>query len=205
MSGFVEFKEEEPYAVEGLLIFLYTMEYPKRSSSFFLQPRPLQQPASGVQATAEQNNQATTTTEAKAVESYSKIQPRSQAATYPWQESMALCRIGDKFGVKRLGDEAIAEIRAAASMALKSSSAMQFFWDFFRLPQDGAHRLRPYMMALAADDVHKLTVSPLFQDFVAANTVFACALVKELGKKVGNAREKIGDPTHPGRRPRGVF
>jgi hypothetical protein len=146
-----------------------------------------------VQATTETNNTPSTTNlEPKAAEPCGKIQLKSQAPMYPWQESMALCEIGDKLGLERLRDEAITEIRAAANMALKSSSAMQFFWEFLRLPQDGVHQMRPHVMTLAAQDVHKLTLSPLFQDFVTANPVLACDLIKELGNKIGNTEGKIG-------------
>jgi hypothetical protein len=120
-----------------------------------------------------------------------KVQLKSQAAMYPLQESMALLAIGDKIGMERLRDEAIADIRAGASMTLKSSNAMHFFWEFFKLPQEGAQQMRPHVMALAAEDVHKLTISPLFQDFVTANPVVVRDLVNELGNKISGPEEGI--------------
>ncbi len=58
MSGVVEFKDQKPYAVEGLLIYLYTLDYPKNSSSeYFLQPQAGMTFRSEVNATMTGDNQ----------------------------------------------------------------------------------------------------------------------------------------------------
>jgi hypothetical protein len=185
----VEFKEEEPYAVEGLLIYLYTLELPKHSSSFFRQPRPQQELWPGVQGVTMLNmSQATTRLEPWTAEKCGKPRRRSEPAMHLWQESMALCELSDKLGFAMLRDEALAEMRAEAGTAMESSSAMQFFWEFFRLPQEWAQHMRPQIMALATKDVHKLTRSPLFQPFVTAYPLIACDLVKQLGNKISNTK-----------------
>ena len=188
-SGVVEFKDEEPYAVEGLLIYLYTLELPKHSSSFFRQPSRQQELWPGVQTASMLNKtKATKGLEAWTAESYGKARRRTEPAMHLWQESMALCELGDKIGFDRLRDEALVEVQAEAGAALKSSSAMQFFWEFFRLPQEWAQQMRPHIMALATKDVHKLTKSPLFQQFVTAYPVIACDLVKQLGNKISDTK-----------------
>lgn len=118
---------------------------------------------------------------------------------------MALCRIGDKFGVNGLRDEATAEILVAAKTALKSSSAMQFFWEFFQMSQEGVQRMRPSIIALAAEDVSKLTVSPRFHEFVANNPAATCLLVEALGKNIPKGMGNVEGQSSPGLTGRGAF
>ncbi len=118
---------------------------------------------------------------------------------------MALCRIGDKFGVNKLRDEAVAEILLGAKEALKSSSAMRFFWEFLQMPQEAVQRMRPSIIALAAEDVNKLTVSPRFKEFVANNPAVACLLVEALGKNIPKGTGNAEDQRPPSRTGRGAF
>ncbi len=194
------------FAVEGLLIFLYTLEYPTWSSSSFSQSTAEQKSHPARQPRLEQCIQvATSAASANDGRSTGGIQLRSQPPKHNWQESMALCRIGDKFGVNRLRDEAGAEILLAAKEALKSSSAMRFFWEFLQMPQEGVQRMRPTVIALAAEDVNKLTVSPRFPEFVANNPTVAGLLVQALGEKIPNGVGNADGQKSPGRTGRGAF
>ena len=118
---------------------------------------------------------------------------------------MALCRIGDKFGVNRLRNRATAEIRVAAKMALKSSSAMQFFEEFLQMSQEGVQRMRPTIIAWVAEDVNKLTMSPHFHGFVATNPAVACHLIEALGKKIAEGMENVEDQSSLSLTGRGAF
>ncbi len=118
---------------------------------------------------------------------------------------MALCRIGDKFGVNRLKDKAAAEILLAAEEALKSSSAMHFFWEFLQMPHEGVQRMRSNVVALAAEDVDKLTVLPRFHEFVANNPAVACLLVEALAKKIPKGIGNAEDQRSPSQTGRGAF
>jgi hypothetical protein len=186
MSGIVEFKEEQPYAVEGLLIYLYTLEYPKRDPPYFTQPSTIQtwnaitktgdSPLQGARQKAK-------TADAISCAAETKVRFKSRWAQHPWEEGMALCRMGDQFGAGKLRDMAIEEFKVVTAMALVSGSAMQFLEELWELPQDGAEKSRANAIEQATQNVSKLT-SPLFNGFVGKYPLFATYLIKALGKKI---------------------
>ena len=182
MSGVIEFKDQKPYAVEGLLIYLYTVDYPKNSSSeYFLQPQTGMTFRSEVNATTTGDNQVTKKTEAMSRETRLKIRRKSQRPEYPWQECIALCRIGEYCGARRLRDMAAVKITWVAATVLKSSDAMQFFADLWKLPHPQCQEMVSDVIRTAAQNVKKLTESPLFEDSIATHPSVACDLIKVLG------------------------
>lgn len=184
----VDFKDDEPYVIEALLIYLYTFEYPNRKSYKFKEPgrRAAQKMKSkeGVSTRPPSKQETLNSTGFKL---------KSFAPKETWQEHLAIYHIAHRMNLQSLCKTSLAVLTAHVESALGSASVAHFLKEIYSLPSDKTEGIRKAVANKIANEVPRPIPPTTFDRAMLDHHLFKYDLIKALRQKDLQQRDKIAE------------
>jgi hypothetical protein len=181
----VDFADDEPHVVEGLLIYLYTLEYPirkldkfERSATNGNTPAPVL-PASRSTNIEVYKKPANLLAQEGAVED-ARFTRKSVAPEELWQEHMGLYRIADRLGLTSLAATSLGMMTRLISDALCSSNVKEFIKALYDLEQDAVQEVKGDVVEGIAYQEPCVVSQDKLDNAIICYPLFGCDLVKAM-------------------------
>lgn len=204
----VDFGEDEPYAVEGLLIYLYTLEYPNRWSLKFGDPPPKAKPTTA-KLTKEKSTRPSsaggrirlstsiTTSPSDTFKAQNEIatgsavfELKTQAPLEFWRERLALYRIARRMDLKQLCRTCLGIMSKEVDGALRSANAAEYIREVYHFEQDEARGLKKEIATKVAQGEPCIVPQPELDALLLSLPMFGCDLIMAMQQKEKKMKER---------------
>ncbi|KAF7505001.1 hypothetical protein GJ744_001522 [Endocarpon pusillum] len=174
----VDFDGDEQYAVEALLIYLYTLEYPNQNLPIFKVPA------------VQEKEPKPAVPEATDTKTF-KL--KSEAPLDLWKERLALYRITHRLGLDSCARASLGIMATEIKGAVQSSNVSEFIGTVYGLNQEEARALQEKVATEIAEQKLCVVPQPLLDPVLISHPLFGCDLVKALRKKFMDLAETIAN------------
>ncbi len=199
----MDFCDDEPYAVEALLIYLYTLEYPDRKSHKFEQPEArAEESKSAVEKTHHLICRRGCVSKALSLHDHVPMIPsrsdevatdsarfklKSVAPQQLWQERLALYRMAHRLDLKELCCTTLGIMTREIDKALfRSSNVAHFIRELYDLGHDQARSLKREVAERFTEREPFVITQAQLDLVLLSHPLFGCDLIKAMKKKDKN-------------------
>ena len=154
-TSVLDMAEDDPHAVEGLLIYVYTLEYPE-----------------WVVALNEDGNDAGGKIALKA--------GKSTVPTARWETHLSLFKLADKICLRKLKAMAKKRLQSIMHTEWTLGSFHQLLEQLWHMQHVGVEELKAVAMKVVSANAADLMVKPQFRDLLSDDSSFNIDLINEL-------------------------
>ena len=156
--------EDDPHGLEGVLLYLYTWEYPEW---------PFSREYGEIEAAGQT----------------SKVSQKSIVPKTFWETHLAIFILADKLGIKRLKKEAQTKLQEVMDTEWTVSNFHELLQQLWELGQSGSDDLRKTALQVVTANAADLLVKDSFRDHLKASPIFSLSMTDEL-VAIGAAQKK---------------
>jgi hypothetical protein len=198
----VDFADDKPYAVEALLIYLYTLEYPIRKPHKFREPwtngcapAPVL-PASSSTAIEVYKKPAGLCAKMGATD-YARSKLKSLAPEESWQEHAGIYCIAKRLDLASLAATSLKLIIRHLDTALRTGNVKEFIRGLYNIYNDKIQGVRDEVAKNMADQEFCVISEFELYDAIICCPVFGCHLANAMRKRDKRQTEMIAELRRP--------
>ncbi len=186
----VDFPDDEPYAVEALLIYLYTLEYPIHAVP---ETGEFVKRGCKVDKSRISGSDISTITDNEARTEVTPLMLKSELPKEEWQGRLALFRIAHRLGIAYLARASLVFMVPDIVSALESTNVWEFINEVYGLEQEEARSLQEQVVTQIAEQGSDVVSQQQLDSVLLSHPLFGCDLVKALRKKDENRKRKLAE------------